>query len=44
MGEREVSFEEAKEFADEKNAMFRESSALKEFRDDLKDSINVFID
>lgn len=28
MGEREVSFEEAKEFADDKNSMFRESSAL----------------
>ena len=44
MGEREVSFEEAKEYADEKNAIFRESSALKEFKEDLKDSINVFVD
>ena len=44
MGEREVSFEEAKEYSDEKNAMFRESSALQEFNEDLKDSIGVFID
>lgn len=44
MGDREISFEEAKEFADTKNALFRESSALKEFNEDLKNSINIFID